>query len=147
VVAIMARDAGGPPLRLQSLVYPVIDYAMTDESYLQFADGFGNLTRAAMSWFQQHYLRSPVDAADWRASPIRVKSLAGVAPAIITAAECDVLVDEGKRYADALRDAGVPVSYHMYPGMIHGFFGMVPAVDDATKAQQTVCAAFRQAFA
>jgi acetyl esterase len=147
VVAIMARDAGGPPLRLQSLVYPVVDYAMTDESYLRFADGFGNLTRAAMSWFQQHYLRPPADAADWRASPIRAKSLAGVAPAIITAAECDVLVDEGKRYADALRDAGVPVSYHMYPGMIHGFFGMVPAVDDATKAQQTVCAAFREAFA
>jgi acetyl esterase len=147
VAAIMARDAGGPPLRLQSLVYPVIDYAMTDESYARYADGFGNLTQGAMYWFQQHYLRSPADAADWRASPIRADSLAGVAPAIITAAECDVLVDEGKRYADALRDAGVAVAYHIYSGMIHGFFGMVPAVDDATKAQQTVCAAFRQAFA
>src|SRR5436190_4158785 len=28
VVALMARDAGGPPLRLQSLVYPIADYQL-----------------------------------------------------------------------------------------------------------------------
>jgi acetyl esterase len=72
--------------------------------------------------------------------------LAGVAPAIITAAECDVLSDEGKRYADALRTAGVATEYKEYSGMIHGFFGMIPAVDDAAKAQQAVQAAFRHAF-
>ena len=31
--------------------------------------------------------------------------------------------------------------------MIHGFFGMVPAVDDAMNAQRVVAAAFRRAFA
>jgi len=31
--------------------------------------------------------------------------------------------------------------------MIHGFFGMVPIIDDATVAQRAVAAAFRQAFA
>ncbi|HZU91659.1 MAG TPA: alpha/beta hydrolase, partial [Stellaceae bacterium] len=37
VVAIMARDAGGPQLRLQSLVYPVTDYGLTGASYESFA--------------------------------------------------------------------------------------------------------------
>src|SRR5437588_12205831 len=86
VVALMARDAGGPHLRLQSLVYPVADYTMSTASYDKFAIGCGILTRDAMAWFREHYLRSPADAADWRASPIRAASLARVAPAIVITA-------------------------------------------------------------
>jgi acetyl esterase len=146
VVALMARDAGEPELRLQSLVYPVVDYGIRDASYERYAEGYGILTKAAMEWFRGHYLRDAADAEDWRASPIKVDSLAGVAPAIVIAAECDVLRDEGLRYAEALKAAGVAVERHEFAGMIHGFFGMVPAVDEATRAQQVVCAAFRRAF-
>ncbi len=147
VVALMARDAGTPDLRLQSLVYPVADYTLSSASYAAFAEGYGLLTRAAMVWFQGHYLRSPADAEDWRASPIRAASLADVAPAIVVTAECDVLHDDGERYAEALRQAGVAVEYREYKGMIHGFFGMVPIIDDAMNAQRAVAAAFRRAFA
>ncbi len=147
VMALMARDRGGPRLRLQSLVYPISDYALSTPSYEKFAVGYGLLTRAAMVWFQQHYLRSPADAEDWRASPIKAASLAGVAPAIVVTAECDVLHDDGERYAEALRRAGVAVEYREYQGMIHAFFGMVPAVDDAMNAQRAVAAAFTRAFA
>jgi acetyl esterase len=147
VVALMARDAGQPRLRLQSLVYPVADYTMSTPSYEKFASGYGILTREAMAWFRAHYLRRPEDAEDWRASPLKAPSLAGVAPAIVITAECDVLHDDGEHYAAALRDAGVPVEYREYPGMIHAFFGMVPAVDDAMNAQRAVWAAFKRAFA
>jgi acetyl esterase len=147
VAALLARDAGGPQLRLQSLVYPVTDYALTGDSYDKYASGYGILTKQAMVWFRDHYLRRPEDASDWRASPIRAANLAGVAPAIVITAECDVLHDDGERYADALRRAGVPVEYKEFPGMIHAFFGMVPAVDDAMNAQRIIWAAFRRAFA
>ncbi len=147
VVALLARDRGGPALRLQSLVYPVADYTLSAPSYEKFAEGYGLLTRAAMRWFQQHYLRRPEDAEDWRASPIKAASLKGVAPAIVVTAECDVLHDDGEGYAEALRRAGVAVEYREYAGMIHAFFGMVPAVDDAMNAQRDVAAAFRRAFA
>lgn len=147
VAALMARDRGTPKLRLQSLVYPVADYSLKSPSYEKFATGYGVLTRGAMVWFQQHYLRSPADAADWRASPINAKSLTGAAPAIVVTAECDVLHDDGANYAEALRRAGVAVEYREFPGMIHGFFGMVPAVDDAMAAQRIVAAAFKRAFA
>ena len=147
VVALLARDAGCPKLRLQSLVYPVADYNLAGASYEIYACGCGLLTKAAMAWFRDHYLRGPADADDWRASPIKAASFAGVAPAIVVTAECDVLHDEGQRYADALDRAGIPVEYKEYPGMIHGFFGMVPAVDDAMTAQRAVWAAFKRAFA
>ena len=147
VVALLARDAGGPPLRLQSLVYPVTDYTMSGDSYGRYATGYGILTRDTMVWFRNHYLRTPEDANDWRASPLKAQSFAGVAPAIVTTAECDVLHDDGERYAEALRRAGVPVEYREFPGMIHAFFGMAPAVDDAMNAQRLVWRAFNQAFA
>ena len=147
VVALLARDAGHPKLRLQSLVYPVADYNLVGGSYDKYARGCGLLTKEAMVWFRNHYLRSPADAEDWRASPIKAASFAGVAPAIVVTAECDVLHDEGQSYAEALRRARVPVEHKDYPGMIHGFFGMTPAVDDAMNAQRAVRAAFKRAFA
>ena len=147
VVALMARDTGSPKLRLQSLVYPVADYRLAGGSYDQYAEGYGLLTRQSMVWFRNHYLRSPQDAEDWRASPIKASSFAGVAPAIVITAECDVLHDDGEGYAEALRRAGVPVEYKEYSGMIHGFFGMMPVVDDAMNAQRAVWAAFKLAFA
>jgi len=146
VVALMARDAGGPRLRLQSLVYPVGDYTLSGASYEKYAQGYGVLTRDAMAWFRDHYLRSPADAEDWRASPLRAPDFAGVAPAIVVTAECDVLHDDGESYAEALRRAGAPVEYREYAGMIHGFFGMVPVVDDAMNAQRQVWTAFKRAF-
>jgi len=147
VVSLLARDAGGPRLRLQSLVYPVGDYTLSGASYRKYAQGYGVLTRDAMVWFRDHYLRSAADAEDWRASPLKASRLAGVAPAVIITAECDVLHDEGDGYAAALRQAGVAVEYREYAGMIHGFLGMVPVVDDALNAQRQVWAAFRRAFA
>jgi acetyl esterase len=147
VVALMARDAGGPQLRLQSLVYPVADYTLSGASYDKYAQGYGVLTREAMVWFRNHYLRSPQEAEDWRASPLRALRFDGVAPAIVITAESDVLHDDGESYAEALRHARVPVEYREYPGMIHGFFGMVPIVDDAMNAQHQVWAAFKRAFA
>jgi acetyl esterase len=146
VVALLARDAGGPQLRLQSLAYPVADYTLSGASYQKYGKGYGVLTRDAMAWFARYYLRSPADAEDWRASPAKASNFAGVAPAVVITAECDVLHDDGEAYAEALRAAGVPVEYREYPGMIHGFLGMVPVVDDAMAAQRQLSAAFRRAF-
>jgi acetyl esterase len=147
VVAIMARDNGGPGLRLQSLVYPVADFRMESESYETYATGCGILTAGAMRWFREHYLRTMEDALDWRASPVLTPELKGVAPAVIIAAECDVLHDDGVTLGERLKAAGVRVERHEYAGMIHAFFGMMPAVDDAMNAQRAVWAAFKQAFA
>ena len=145
VVALMARDAGAPELALQVLIYPVGDYTLSAESYKTFGTGYGVLTDKAMGWFQGHYLNSLADAEDWRASPLKVGSFAGVAPAIVIVAECDVLSDDGKAYGEALQAAGIETEFALYKGMIHGFFGMAPDVDDAVAAQAQVSAAVRKA--
>src|SRR6516165_7123031 len=47
VVALLARDAGNPRLRLQSLVYPITDYSLVGGSYEKYAKGYGILTKDA----------------------------------------------------------------------------------------------------
>ena len=138
--AIACRDAG-IKLSAQLLVYPVTDvvgnFADSKEnarfpSRAENAEGYF-LSRAVMEWFCGHYLADPSDGTDWRASPLRAKSLAGLAPAVVTTAWFDPLRDEGRAYADALAAAGVPTQYHHGAGLIHGYFGLGEASETAKR--------------
>jgi acetyl esterase len=148
--AIACRDAG---LRLsaQMLVYPVTDvagnFADTKEnarfpSRSENAEGYF-LSRAVMEWFCGHYLADTAHGADWRVSPLRAKTLAGLAPAVVTTAWFDPLRDEGKAYADALQAAGVPTRYHDGLGLIHGYFGLGEASESAKREAQRARADFK----
>ena len=145
VVALMARDAGAPSIAFQVLLYPVTDVGTETTSYRDFADGY-LLTLESMRWFFDHYLTSKAEAADWRVSPLRAVSLAGVAPALIVTAGFDPLRDEGEAYAQALRDAGVRVDYVCYGGMIHGFVPMGRLIETGNRAVSHIAASLRQAL-
>ena len=149
-VAIACRDAG-IKLAAQLLVYPVTDvagnYADSKEnarfpSRSENAEGYF-LSRAVMEWFSGHYLEDKNHGSDWRVSPLRAKSLAGLAPAIVTTAWFDPLRDEGKAYADALAAAGVATKYYDGPGLIHGYFGLGEASEMARKEAQRARADFK----
>lgn len=147
VVALMARDAGGPALVTQILIYPLADYACDSASYKTYATGFGPLTEAGMLWFQDHYLRGPEDRVDWRASPVKATDLSGLPPALVITAECDVLHDEGVALAEAMAADGTVVEHVDWPGMIHGFFSFAPHLDDGKAAQRLAGERLRVAFA
>jgi acetyl esterase len=149
-VAIACRDAG-TKLAAQLLVYPVTDvagnYADASEnarfpSRTENAEGYF-LSRAVMEWFAGHYLGDTKRGADWRVSPLRAKSLAGLAPAVVCTAWFDPLRDEGKAYADALEAAGVPTTYHHGAGLIHGYFGLGDASETAKAEAQRARADFK----
>src|SRR5262249_19321710 len=145
VVSLLARDAGGPPIALQVLIYPVTDVGAETPSYQAFADGY-LLTREGMHWFAAQYLASPGEAADWRASPLRALSLTGVAPALVVTAGFDPLRDEGEAYARRLRQAGVRVDHIDYGGMIHGFVPLGRGIDTAPRAVTLIPGSLRQAL-
>jgi acetyl esterase/lipase len=140
------RDRGGPSLVYQLLVYPVTDYNFDTASYRENADGY-LLTKDAMVWFWNHYLRSAADGSNLLASPLRAQNLRGLPPALILTAEFDPLRDEGEAYAARLREAGVPVTLKRYNGMIHGFFSLGAVFDQGKQAMAQAAAGLRAAFA
>ena len=145
VVALDARDRGGPRLAHQLLVYPAADMRMSWPSVERHAQQLP-LTRAAMDWFIAHYLRNAADRADWRASPLRASSLKGLPPALIVTAGFDPLSDEGEAYAKALRSAGVTVVHEVFDGQIHGFLSMGRIVADSRRAIALGAGALRRSF-
>ncbi|HEX6476176.1 MAG TPA: alpha/beta hydrolase, partial [Acidimicrobiales bacterium] len=98
LVAVRARDNGGPALRYQLLVYPATDLTRSYPSHTENGAGY-MLTNEATAWFQDHYLGPDHDPKHPSVSPHYVDDLAGVAPAFIITAEFDPLRDEGEAYA------------------------------------------------
>ena len=134
VIAMRCRDAGGPSLASQVLLYPVTDVSSFDTgSQRDFAENYF-LTRAAMQWFTGHYLGPDGRADHPEVSPFLAQNLAGLPPALVITAEFDPLRDEGEAYADRLRQAGIPVRVTRYPGMIHGFVSMRAVVSGGRDA-------------
>lgn len=139
VLCLMAKDRGGPALRCQILLWPVTNADFSSASYQQFAEAHF-LTQAMMRWFWDAYTSDPAERAHRYASPLRASDaeLAGLPPALIQTAECDVLRDEGEAYARRLDAAGVEVTLTRHGGLIHDYgllnpVAHIPAVQTAVR--------------
>jgi acetyl esterase len=132
-VALKARDAGGPAIAHQLLVYPAVDYDTVGASYRAYGeDHFLTSERIEFYWNAYVPDAEPVMGPYLLAS--RAESLRGLPPATIVMAECDPLFDQGVAYAERLRADGVPVDLKIYPGMIHAFFSLMGLFDQGRDA-------------
>ncbi|MDL4813045.1 alpha/beta hydrolase [Actinomadura opuntiae] len=141
--ALLARDRG-LPLAHQLLVYPVTDTAMDTPSWREYGTGYG-LDAATLARFMDLY-RGGADPSDPRLAPLRAPDLAGVAPATVITAECDILRDEGEAYARRLAEAGVPVVARRYDGVVHSFFLLPEIFDAGAEAMEFAVRRLRAAF-
>ena len=138
-IALMARDAGGPAIAFQLLIYPATDQRAVHPSHERNGRGY-LLTRESIDYFRASYLPRRDDWTDWRASPLLAPSLKGAAPALVLTAGFDPLLDEGREYAERLKGEGVEAEYRNYPDMIHGFILMGRVLHEANTAV-ALCAA------
>jgi acetyl esterase/lipase len=145
VCAILARDAGGPRLCFQLLVYPRTAADETLPSHHEFAEGY-LLTRKTILWFHDHYRSSDADRHDFRYAPLICRDLSRLPPALVIVGEYDPLRDDGIAYATRLEQAGNAVELTQYPGMIHPFFSMSGAVDAGKRAIRQASSALKRAF-
>ena len=136
VVALASRDGNGPKLAGQVLIYPATDFAMKHPSHSEPETSI-LLTHSVIKWFSNHYLGG-ADINDWRASPARAKTLAGLPPAYVLTAGGDPLRDEGDEYAKRMTQDGVPMTYRHFPGQFHGFFTMGKLLNQANIAASEI---------
>lgn len=122
VVAILAKERGGPKINYQALFYPVTDANFNTASYKEFAEGPW-LTKAAMEWFWNAYEPDLKARKQHTVCPLQatLNQLSHLPPALIITDENDVLRDEGEAYAHKLMQAGVDVTVVRFLGTIHDF--------------------------
>jgi acetyl esterase len=144
VVALDARDRGGPALRFQLLIYPAVDNTLA-LAQRNPCEGMP-LAAKTMAWFRDLYLRDTADQADWRASPLFARDHRGLPPAYLLTVGFDPLSTEGDAYGTKLRAAGVAVEHRHFERLIHGFITMGRIIADATPAVDAAATALGRAL-
>lgn len=140
VTALALREAALQP-RLLLLVYPSTEILSARPSRTRYAEGF-MLDRGTLEWFFERYLPGG-ETEDWRASPMRAQSLAGLPPMLMITAECDPLIDDCVAFAERARTEGVELSYHEMAGLVHGFLTLGKTFPQAAEAIGIAAGALR----
>ena len=91
------------------------------------------------------YCPDPADRTDPLAAPLLAESHAGLPRAFIGVAEHDPLRDGGIAYAEALRNADVPVELDRGPGLTHSYLRSLAYCADARRVFERMCAWLRAA--
>jgi acetyl esterase len=124
IVSLALRDEpAAVPVLAQWPIYPVVDPNTGYPSRTDFAEGY-LLSAMSMDWFEQCYA---ADTQDWRYAPL-VKSQRGMPPTLVVTASLDPIRDQGRAYAAACVEAGVPTIFQEAEGNIHGFINLRKAV-------------------
>lgn len=118
--ALCLRYRGRPGIRRQVLIYAFLDLTMASPSIDPPRHG---MSRRNAALIIEKY-RGAAAADDPFVSPLHAPDLSGLPPAVIVTADTDPLRDDGFRYAERLREAGVPVRLENYMGMPHAFLSL-----------------------
>lgn len=146
VASLLARDADLPPPAMQLLIYPVTTADEEMPSRHTCGEGF-LLSRPDMDFFEAHYLPAGTDRSDPRVSILGADDLSGLPPAYLSIAGFDPLRDEGIAFAERLREAGVPVSLRLHPGLVHTFANLTAICPSARQAMLEAVGALRMGLA
>lgn len=119
VAAMMGKESGKYQLRCQILNYPFLDVLSNPADKPKYPEALPVLL---IKTFSELYAR-PEDRALPHISPALCSQdqLKGLPPAAVLVAEYDSLRQEGERYGELLRQAGVPVTVRCIQGIGHGF--------------------------
>ncbi len=134
-LCLMAKDKGGPGIKLQILMWPSTDASFTEDSYEEYGKQ-RFLTVPLMKWSWDRYTMDTTQRKEKYASPLQasLEELKDLPPALIQVAENDILRDEGEAYGRKLEQAGVKVLSVRYNGMIHDF-GMLNGLAETAQVK------------
>jgi acetyl esterase/lipase len=155
------------PLKLQILSVPATDLTALDDnwniradcpydSYLENALAPG-LPLERIQFFLKFFLGekmpNPLPTAnpailspEVELSPMKTENVSGLAPAMISTADVDILRDEGEAYAKKLSAQGVPVKLKRYMGVSHPFMFMDGVLQEARDYIRDCCDELTKAF-
>jgi acetyl esterase/lipase len=133
-LTILARDRGGPSIARQILLMPMLDDRRTtpDPHIEPLALWSYDDSKTAWPALLGDAAGGPDVPAT--AAPARLVDARGLPPAYIEVGQIDVFRDEDLAYATTLSRAGVPVEFHLHPGVPHEFDSIAFDSDVARRA-------------
>lgn len=136
-LALLCRDRGGPHLRAQMLLVPMLDDRNDTLSAKQL-EGWGLWDRKENEFGWTSLLGSDRGGPDVSqyAAPARAEDLSGLPPAFIDVGSAETFRDEAVTYASRIWQAGGQAELHVWPGGFHGFYEIAPSVPLSQAAKE-----------
>lgn len=144
--ALMDRDLGTDIIKLQALIYPVVDLAHCENDEYEWKLSEYEINnhhdlihrglqqmRGSSDLLLQVYLGGQTEFNHPYASPLFANDLSGLPETLIVTGEYDALRLEAEAYARKLKRFGVKTKLIQYNGMDHAFFdklGQYPQAED-----------------
>ncbi len=140
-VAGIVQHEPGIRIKRQFLIYPSLDYTLSLPSVEENAVGF-LLEKDKVIWYFENYFQH---GENWKeASPLFWEFTSRLPESLIITAEFCPLRDEGRLYAQKLRNAGIRVEELKFDTMIHAFLNMENLVPEACGRLYSAIGAFLQ---
>lgn len=140
-LCLLARDRKGPKIEMQVLINPAIDNTWAGTLKPQ-GDEFDD-----ERFIASQYVKNPKDTYNPYVSPIYAKDLSNLPPALIILAEKDMFRPDAQKYADRLREAGIPTNVYTQLGVGHLAGNGARASTLARESLDVAVAALRGEFA
>jgi acetyl esterase len=137
-LCLKSRDAGGPTVKGQVLIYPGLGGDVTKGSYVTQANAPGLSTKDTL-YYRDVYRGNGHKYAE----PLRETNFAGLPPAFLVAAHHDPLHDDCEAYAQKLRAAGVRATVRDELQLVHAFLRARTMSEPAAKSFAAIVAAIR----
>lgn len=144
-VVLMNRDMDNIPLKLQLLLYPMIDNLHATDSGKYVNHPVWKQQTSFNAW-EMYLDGEPGEDASPYAAASRAADLSGLPPAYVCVGSEDLFRDEDIEYAQRLIAAGVPTELAVYPGLYHGADSFVPDAAISRRLNQAFLRALNDAL-
>ena len=144
-VALMNRDRDKFPLRLQLLLYPMIDNLHDTPSGRITNHPVWNQQTSFNAW-EMYLDGTPGEAASPYAAATRAGNLEGLPAAYVCVGTEDLFRDEDIDYAMRLNAAGVATELAVFPGLYHGADAFVATADVSQRLRKSYLNALSDAL-
>ncbi|MDX6214612.1 MAG: hypothetical protein QOG99_196 [Frankiales bacterium] len=137
-IAMMARDRGGPRLRAQMLLSPMLDDRNNTPSSLQMQGvDIWDHRMNALGWKALLGQDAGSEHVSPYASPARAIDVSNLPPCFIDVGSAETFRDEAVQYASRLWQSGGNAELHVWAGGFHGFERAVPDAAISRAARDT----------
>jgi acetyl esterase len=122
-----------PPLRAMLLNYGAFTTHCSEQACRRYGGPEYMLGCEEMAGYWRNYLRGNGDAGDPLACPL-LADHAGLPPAFLAVAECDILAEQSIEMCRRLKAAGVPSECVVYRGASHSFLEAMSVAEVSNRA-------------